>query len=462
MRRPGPARRARGPSRVAHEDQPARRPRVALLSLGCRVGRADVEALADRLSPRFELCRAGEAADVVVVGTCTVTGDADASARQAIRGAARLNPAARIVATGCYAARAPQDLSALPGVVAVVGARSQEAVAGLVAGLAGGEPVAGTLAEAARSAPAWAPPAPGAGRRARPAVKVQDGCDAGCAYCVVPLARGPSRSLPLEEAVARLLAAGARHAEVVLTGVHLGAYGRDLTPPSSLAELVATAVARGLTARLRLSSVEPLELPLELLAGPATARALCEHLHLPLQSGSARLLEAMGRPYRPEDYRRVVERAAALRPGACLGADVMAGFPGETDEDHQATLALCRALPLAYLHVFPYSARPGTAAARLPGQVDPAVARARARELRDLSAARWAAYLSAQVGRVLEAVVERVEGGVARGTARNRVRVRWPAGPEARGARCAVRVEAVAGAGCRGVLVGGPATARRP
>jgi threonylcarbamoyladenosine tRNA methylthiotransferase MtaB len=204
--------------------------------------------------------------------------------------------------------------------------------------------------------------------------------------------------------------------------------------------------------RLRLSSIEPNEVPLELLEDPALLETLCPHLHLPLQSGAAGILREMGRPYDPERFRAVVEEVAARLPGACLGTDVMVGFPGETAQDHAETVALVQALPLAYLHVFPFSPRPGTPAATRPGHVAPEVSRARARELRAVSDRKWRAYLAAQAGRDLEVVVERVDGGLARGTAREWVPVRWPALPDdARGALVRVRVQSADGAECFGV-----------
>ncbi len=444
---------------------PPRLPRVALLTQGCRANRADTEALAESLRGRCLLVAPGEPADLVVVNTCAVTQDADAAARQALRRAARQHPAARLVAAGCSAELGGEVLGALPGVVAVVGARARETLAGLVrqlleadapsragdAGLGDGELRPEEPIEVAPGEER-APPAPGLRRSpARPLLKLQDGCDASCAYCAVPAARGPSRSVPFEEAVAALVDRSARHAEVVLTGVHLGAYGQDLTPRRTLQALLEAAAARGLGGRLRLSSIEPLELPLALLDGPV-GPALCRHLHLPLQSGSAAVLEAMGRPYRPPDLHRVAEGVLTRWPDACLGADLMSGFPGETEADHQATLALCQALPLAYLHVFPFSPRPGTRAAGLPNAVPPAVARRRAAELRALSDARWGAFLSAQVGRVHQVVVERHAAGLASGTSGHGVPVQWPAGPEPRGTCCAVRVLRSDGRGCHGRL----------
>lgn len=428
---------------------------MALLTQGCRANRADTEALAEALRGRCLLVAPDAPADLVVVNTCAVTLDADAAARQALRRAARLHPGARLVAAGCSAELDAAPLRALPGVAAVVGARSRETLAGEVLRLLeawdhGGESAPGTGAGTGLDPEdAAAPASPLRVSPARPLLKVQDGCDAACAYCAVPAARGPSRSVPFEEAVAALVERSARHAEVVLTGVHLGAYGLDLTPRRSLQALLEAAAARGLGGRIRLSSIEPHELPLPLLDGPA-ARSLCRHLHLPLQSGSAAVLRAMGRPGAPEALRRVVEGAAARWPGACLGADLIAGFPGETEADHQATLALCEALPLAYLHVFPFSPRPGTRAASLPGAIPSAVARRRAAELRGLSDARWGAFLTAQVGQVHQVVVERVAAGLARGTSGHAVPVEWPAGPEPRGAACRVLITDADGRRCLG------------
>lgn len=422
----------------------ARTARVALVALGCRVSRADVDALAAQLGDGFELVPADARPDLVVVNTCTVTGDADAAARQTIRHAARETPSARIVATGCYAEVAPEVLSALPGVVAVVGARSQGALPGVLARLRDGADGATAVREAL---------ADGAGRafgpapveqyaHARPCLKLQDGCDAACAYCIVPQARGASRSMPFDEALAQLAALGARHREVVLTGVHLGAYGRDLAPARSLADLLREAVARGLVGRLRLSSIQPIEFPTDVLLEPGPANTICEHFHLPLQSGSDRILAAMRRPYDAEAYRRAITEIDALVPGACLGTDVMVGFPGETDADHAATLALLESLPLAYLHVFPYSPRPGTDAAALGPAVPGEVVKARVHALRAFSERRWRAFLAAQAGREVEVLVERVEAGLARGTSRQFATVRWPSTGEPRGALARVRVEA--------------------
>jgi threonylcarbamoyladenosine tRNA methylthiotransferase MtaB len=421
-----------------------------VVALGCRVSRGDADALVAELEGTVDLARAGERADVVVVSGCSVTADAEAAGRQAIRRAAREHPGARIVAAGCAAELRGEALAALPGVAAVVGARSHAAVAGVVARLAAGEEAGAAVREALAAAPAWGSAAPRPARHTRPFLKVQDGCDQRCSYCVVPAARGPSRSLPRAEALRRLGELGAGHAEVVLAGVHLGAYGRDLSPRTSLADLVREAAARRLVRRLRLSSVEPGELPPELLSEPEVVAVLCDHLHLPLQSGSDRVLAAMRRPHGAEASRRAVLDLAARAPGACLGTDLLVGFPGETEADHAETVALVEALPLAYLHVFPFSPRPGTPAAALP-EVPPATVRRRAAELRAVSDRKWRGFLAAQVGRELEVVVERAAGGVARGTARGYATVRWPATSERRGEVVAVSVTGSDGDGCLGV-----------
>lgn len=427
-------------------DASSSRPRVALVALGCRVSRADVDALAAELRGGFDLARGGEKADLVVVNGCALTCDAESAARQAIRRAAREHPGARIVAAGCCAEIRPEALAGLPGVAAVVGARSAESVAEVVAGL---EPFSAALAS--RPSGGWGGLAAGPARHTRPFLKVQDGCDRRCSFCVVPAARGPSRSLPPEEALRRLSLLGERHHEVVLTGVHLGGYGRDLAPRASLEALVREAARRRLVRRLRLSSVDPGELPLGLLGDPEVRSVLCEHFHLPLQSGSARVLRAMRRPGGVPRFRRAVEAIAAAAPGACIGTDVLAGFPGEGDADHRETLALLEPLPLAHLHVFPFSPRPGTPAADMPGAVPSRIVKERTRELLDLSARKWRAYLAAQVGRELEAVVEVTADGVARGTAGNYVTVRWPSSGERRGAAAWVRVVAADGEECVGV-----------
>jgi threonylcarbamoyladenosine tRNA methylthiotransferase MtaB len=411
---------------------------VAVVALGCRVGRTDVASTTAALGPGFREARAGEGADWVLVATCSVTADAAASSRKAVRRAAREHPGARILVAGCHASFEGAALGRLPGVVAVVEPRDHASIPGLVARLRAGDPPEVAIAAARAEAPGWdAPPDPAAGP-ARPVLKIQDGCDARCAYCAVPIARGASRSLGFDESLTRVAAVGKVRPEVVLAGVHLGAWGADLSPRRDLAALLRAVAETRAVRRVRLSSLEPLDLPLGLL-GEEAGEVLCEHFHLPLQSGSDRVLAAMGRPYRASGYARVVEAVLRARPLAAVGADVLTGFPGETEADHRETLALLAGLPFSLLHVFPFSPRPGTVAAAMAGQVPAAEVARRSEELREQGARSRTAFLEGLRGRELEVVVERVLDGVASGTSREYAHVRFPARGSARGDLVRVR-----------------------
>jgi threonylcarbamoyladenosine tRNA methylthiotransferase MtaB len=408
-------------------------PRVALTRLGCRVAQADAEAALEECGARPP---AG-GVDAVLVTTCVVTAEAESTAFQAVRRAARDHPGVPIVVCGCAGALRRAELEALAGVAAVVGPGDVERTARALRSAAAARVAGGDPSAAAR----------GAARRARPTLKIQDGCDRRCTYCAVPLARGGSRSLPFDAALERLATLGKSADEVVLAGVHLGAYGDDLphaagaTP--ALGALVAAVAERGLVHRVRLSSIDPLEVPFDALEAPA-AEVLCASFHLPIQSGSDRVLARMGRPYCARDAARVVERISRAMPGACIGADLMTGFPGETEADHRATVALVQSLPLAALHVFAFSPRPGTPAAAMPDAVEDARSRERAAELREISERSWRAYVDGLVGREVEAIVERIVAGEARGTTREGVLARWSvaAGDVPRGRAARLRAAA--------------------
>lgn len=356
---------------------------------------------------------AGEAepADVVVVNTCTVTRRADQESRQLIRRLARERPGARIVVTGCYAQRAPEEVRSLPGVSLVLGTAEREGIAARL-----GEAsafVRNGLAPKASVSPGRARrpiglAAPVHFGRTRALLKVQDGCDSFCGYCVVPYVRGRSRSLPFAEATERgrrLLDAGFQ--ELVLTGADLGDYGHELGERAPLARLVESLLALGPRHRVRLSSIEPHKVDDAIVALLARETRFCRHLHLPLQSGSAAVLRAMRRGYTPRDYARLVERAAADGPVA-IGADVIVGFPGEGETEFEETVAFVRSLPISFLHVFRYSPRPGTAASRLPasGRAPDSVARERAERLRALGEEKRVLFLRSLVGTTRSVVAE--------------------------------------------------------
>jgi threonylcarbamoyladenosine tRNA methylthiotransferase MtaB len=432
---------------------------------GCRAARADGEAIAGNLRALSE--REPLAADVVIVNTCSVTAEADRAARAFIRRAHRRNPAARIVVTGCYAQRAPQELAAMAGVAAVVGNSHQAFAAEIVLDLMRGEdlargpeltcnvvgqssrlqplvPVASLLAPSAAQFPGRESPAPiwaddrfahsfiedahggdaqlAPGEQTRPNLKIQEGCGNRCTFCVIPFTRGPSRSLPhavVMRKVESFVAAGGK--ELVLSGINLGRWGQDFEglDRRSLAGLVREILEKTALPRLRLSSIEPMDWNAELigLMREYGGHRLARHAHLPLQSGSDAVLRRMHRRYRPWHY---AEKVAALAD-ACgshltLGTDVMVGFPGESDGEFAETVEFLHALPFGYLHLFPFSARPGTLgwALHSAAPVAPAIVEERMAVLRMLAAEKTTSHRRQFVGRTLEAITLHTPPAVVR------------------------------------------------
>jgi threonylcarbamoyladenosine tRNA methylthiotransferase MtaB len=336
------------------------------------------------------------------VNSCTVTAEADRDVRQTIRRIASRNPNAQIIVTGCYAQRAPNELAALPHVRYVVGNSHKPRVAELARNGSEGRAeifCSDIFLERELKAESYV----GSGARTRAVVKVQDGCNANCSFCIIPSVRGRSRSIEPEAAlkeIAQLVSRG--YKEIVLSGIHLGTYGRDLPLKATFCELIRKVLNTPGLDRLRLSSIEPLEVVPEIVDLVAGDPRMAHHFHIPLQSGSARILRQMYRPYTPDYYSELVSRIRDRIPDAAIGADVMVGFPGETDEDFIATYRLIEESPLTYLHVFPYSSRPGTVAAELPNQVPEHVSRFRAKTLRALIARKNEAFRRAMVGSEIE------------------------------------------------------------
>ncbi|HIQ02184.1 MAG TPA: tRNA (N(6)-L-threonylcarbamoyladenosine(37)-C(2))-methylthiotransferase MtaB [Anaerolineales bacterium] len=382
--------------------------RVYLHSLGCRLNQSEVEAMARRFAAVGYIPTQDPAeADICILNTCAVTAEAERKTRHRLRALHRANPAARIGVVGCAATLKPGGLARLPGVAWVVPNEEKE----WVVEIATGERPSRRSGDLTPSPSPCrrggegevSPPTP----RTRALVKVQDGCDNHCTYCVVRLLRGPARSRPPEEVVAEvqsLVAAGRR--EVVLTGVNLGAYGRDLGMGQGLARLIEAILSGTDLPRLRLSSLEPWDLDEGFFKLWADAR-LCRHLHLPLQSGCGGTLRRMGRPITPERYARLTEAARAAVPDLALTTDVMVGFPGEDEAAFAESLAFVERLGFARLHVFPFSPRPGTPAARVSGQVDPQVRRERARRMRKLGTRLAEDFRQRFVGREMEVLWER-------------------------------------------------------
>ena len=370
-----------------------------------------------------------EGAELVIVNTCTVTSATDAQSRNLIRRARRFNPACRVIVTGCYAQIDPAALSSLPGVGLVIGNEEKQALLDyLQVEAASSSGIAVSDIRQANSV--CLPPLTSFAGRSRAFVQIQNGCDAFCSYCIIPYARGASRSAPADEIVRQidgLVAAGFR--EVVLTGIHIGGYGADLAVPLTLLELVRRIETETGVHRLRLGSIEPNEMSDDLLAWAAASPVLCPHFHVPLQSGDDAILQRMGRTYDTATFAKLIRRIRNTLPDAAICLDVITGFPGETEEAFARTRDFIASLPITDLHVFPYSRRPGTPAADMPEQVSGEVSRGRAEILRLLAADKHQAFARRFLGHCLEVVVEGgSKEGQLKGISRNYLDIRF-AGP---------------------------------
>lgn len=379
---------------------------VWLHTFGCKANQYDTERMRQELESRgARIVEQPGEADTAVLNTCTVTSRADASARQLVRKLAREHPGLRVVVAGCSSALQAPAYRRMTGVVAAVAGHDPVAVASAVApesGLAARdeEAIGGILLRANR-------------RGTRGWLKIQDGCDRKCSFCATRLARGVSRSRRPEEIVAEARLLACEHAELVLTGIHIGHYGRDLDPPVSVARLCGRLLEALPGVRFRLGSIEATEIDDDLVDLLETSGgALAPHLHVPLQSGSDAVLRRMRRWHTRDAYRaRVLHIAERVQPLG-LGADVISGFPGETDEDHRATQALIEELPYSYLHVFPWSPRTGTVAASLDGRVPQRIAAEWARELRELGVAGGRTYVAGRIGESARVAVETAAAGL--------------------------------------------------
>jgi threonylcarbamoyladenosine tRNA methylthiotransferase MtaB len=402
-------------------------------NFGCRASQADGEIISAELRHRGLRPASSPAhADVIIANTCSVTAHADRTARAFLRKVHRENPSARILVTGCYAQRAPQEVAALSGVHAVIGNSHKALVPDMAQQAAGFVPLAAlsvddTFAHSELSMPqsGWYP-----GGQTRPNLKVQDGCGNRCSFCIIPATRGHSRSLSLEACLESVRAfADTGGTEMVLSGINLGRWGRDLQPQRSLEELVGEILSRTSLPRLRLSSVEPMDWTSQLLAlfrGPSAGR-LARHAHLPLQSGSDAILRAMHRRYRPWHYAEKLRLIRETMPDAAIGADVMVGFPGETEALFEESFTFIAAQPFTYLHLFPFSPRPGTRAWQLAQQypVPPRVVAERSGRLRKLIAARNLVFRKSFLDRELPAVtLHTPQGNRARALTDNFLEVR--------------------------------------
>ncbi|HEX4232080.1 MAG TPA: tRNA (N(6)-L-threonylcarbamoyladenosine(37)-C(2))-methylthiotransferase MtaB [Bryobacteraceae bacterium] len=380
--------------------------RVFTHNFGCRASQADGAAMEASLEERgYTPVQDRSVADLIVVNTCTVTHAADVDARRFIRGLHRDHPDARILVTGCYAQRAPEELAGIEGVTWVVGNSHKSQIAGIVAGPDAeyhGQIVAGDISAVTQFSAT--PVNDIRADRTRPNLKVQDGCSNRCSFCIIPSVRGRSRSAPLQSILDQVGDLAARYCEVVLSGINLGRWGRDLPDRPRFLDLLRAALDNTPIRRLRISSVEPMDWNDELIHFIAQEPRIARHLHIPLQSGSDAVLKRMFRKYRTRHYASRTGLASRLMPAAALGADVMTGFPGETSAEFDETVRFIEERPFTYLHVFTYSERPGTAAASLPNPVPAHVRHDRTQILRALSARKNEAFRRRMIGKTLSAV----------------------------------------------------------
>lgn len=373
-------------------------------NFGCRASQADGAAIEAGLAAKGLVSTESAAgAGLIVLNTCTVTATADDEVRQTVRKLHRDHPAARILITGCYAQRAPQELASMEGVTLVVGNSHKTQIPDLVAAPMDyhGQIEIGDIFE--RHDFLSAPVEDAAGERTRPNLKIQDGCNNRCSFCIIPFVRGRSRSAPAEQVITQVGALAMKYREVVLSGINLGRWGRDFPGRVRLADLVRRLLEETPVERLRLSSVEPMDFSDDLLGLMASSDRIAKHVHAPLQSGSDTVLRRMHRKYRPRHYADRIARARALMPYCAVGADVITGFPGETDAEFEESRGFIENLPFTYLHVFTYSERPGTPAAERD-QVPMDVRKHRTHVLRKLAAAKSAEFRQSMVGRKLSAV----------------------------------------------------------
>jgi threonylcarbamoyladenosine tRNA methylthiotransferase MtaB len=399
--------------------------RIAFTTLGCKVNQSDAASLASQLAGQgYQTVSFREPADVCIIHTCTVTQKTDYQSRQLIRRAISRNPQGKIIVTGCYAQVSPESLKAIPGVDFVVGVEERQKIPALIS--------TGETEEK--------PQSQGNGKgslssdRTRVYLKVQDGCNSFCSYCIVPYSRGRNRSLPLEKVLADARGLSRLgYKEIVLTGIHLGAYGEDLGIPHGLRELLQALEQEMGGVRIRLSSIEPREFTPDLIDFLGRSRTICPHLHLPLQSGDDGILKMMNRNYSGSFFKNLVNRLVQTIPDLAIGLDVILGFPGEDETAFQNTFNLIEGLPIAYLHVFPFSRRKGTPAESFPGQVPSQAIKARCQTLRELGGRKREAFFRSFLGRTVRVLVENKkdrESGFFKGYSPQYIPVLLPAAEE--------------------------------
>ncbi|MGB5158841.1 MAG: tRNA (N(6)-L-threonylcarbamoyladenosine(37)-C(2))-methylthiotransferase MtaB [Desulfobacterales bacterium] len=383
-------------------------PKFVSTTLGCKVNQCESESISKHLVLSGWLsAEDGTGADVCIINTCTVTAKASMQSRQAIRKAIRLNPDAKIIVTGCYAETESDELKKINGVHHIIGQKEKHKILSVANNCFSDSNPMPCNDELFDENGFMRLPALHSENRTRAFLKIQDGCEAFCTYCIVPYARGKSRSMPFEtviESIKNIKKAG--HREVVLSGIHIGKYGLDLSPKTSLLSLLKLLDSLNIIDRIRISSIEPNELVPEIISLAAKSDIICPHFHIPLQSGDNEILKKMRRPYTREFFKDLILSINNHMPDAAIGADILAGFPGETDEAFQNTYSLINDLPVTYLHVFPFSPRKNTLAANMAGRVPADIVKSRCAILRKLGSLKKAGFYKKVVGTDINVLIE--------------------------------------------------------
>lgn len=383
-------------------------PEFFITTLGCKVNQCESEYISKSLAlSGWSSAEDDTESDVCIINTCTVTAKASMQSRQAIRKAIRLHPEAKIIVTGCYAQTEPDELKKIKGVHYIIGQKEKHKIISIANSFFPDTSPSLFKENLIDNKGFMQLPALHSESRTRVFLKIQDGCEAFCSYCIVPYTRGKSRSMPLEtviESIKNIKKAG--HREVVLSGIHIGKYGMDLSPDTSLLELLTLLDSLKIIDRIRISSIEPNELVPEIIKLAAKSEIICPHFHIPLQSGDNEILNKMKRPYSREFFKDLITKINYSIPYAAIGVDILAGFPGETDEAFENTYSLIQKLPVTYLHVFPFSPRKNTVAENLPGKVPLDIVKARCASIRILGNLKKAGFYKKAVGTDIDVLIE--------------------------------------------------------
>ncbi len=429
-----------------------------IITLGCKVNQFESEGIKQCLETAgWKTAEAGEPADLCIINTCAVTGKASMQARQAVRKAVRSNPGAQIVVTGCYAQTEADEIKKIEGVHRIIGHGDKHLIPEMVSERLKAVLPVSICRDISRER-VFRQFAASAGNRARPFLKIQDGCDAFCSYCIVPYARGRSRSMPPKDVLNYMehLEKSGYH-EVVLTGIHLGCYGTDLSPETDLEELLDLICISKPIDRVRLSSIEPHELTSGIIRKAASSQIFCRHFHIPLQSGDDRILERMRRPYTNAFFRDLVFNIHEAMPDAAIGVDILAGFPGESEKAFENTYELIKDLPVTYLHVFPFSSRKGTLADKFGDKVPNEAVKERCRRMRELGYDKKKTFYEKFIGKTLDAIIEQTvigENDMVKGTTSNYIPVFVSGGKESRNKPVEIRIESIRENKASGIVIG--------